>query len=780
MSSRFTSSIGFKIGTGLASLALLSALVGAIGLHGTRQLGLAVEQTSAAASVLTEVSGAAGAVGAFIGRHDPAVMENGLAAITRATGDVEDAVLSQAQRDEVTAGLGRLRSAMEQLLASHRTVLDARTRLTASAADLSERAAAAEKDGAAEMDRRETESINAGIYLATLRELSVTATAFRSGVLEARLAQATGPSTPEALKAPIGQAAEALKHIVDTSGATGAQKVIADLAADFAPLASYAAGSAAALSAEELPARIDRLAAAALDLARSFAAEIATQEKLKAEGDQARSKAKVAAGLARTFGDLVKAVDGGGAHFLLDPTQERRKAVEATLTKADGFAKILGKTAGRTDLKDGLDAVRATFDALVAATGTYAAAETEALGAASATTETIAAISVLRQESARSQQSWTAWNMVLVTLLAIAFAVAVVVLIARFVSKPIGEMAQITLRLARGDTAVDVGRAERSDEIGLIARAVAVFRDNAIERARLEEARAADTARLDSRQRAVAAMIDTFRTDVLGALDRVRETSAALDETSRVLASASGEAAGSTRSAADASQQAALNVNLVAAAAEELSASIVEIGRQVHAATDKINAAAQGADLTNERILALDASAARIGTVVGLITAIAEQTNLLALNATIEAARAGEAGRGFAVVAAEVKSLARQTADATGEISTQVAGIQASTADAVAAVRTIAETMAEVRAATAGIASAVDQQRAATADIARNVQNAADGTQTASRLLEGVEAGVGRTDACSKGVLDASARTNEEADRLRAGIDRFLSEVAAA
>ncbi len=150
------------------------------------------------------------------------------------------------------------------------------------------------------------------------------------------------------------------------------------------------------------------------------------------------------------------------------------------------------------------------------------------------------------------------------------------------------------------------------------------------------------------------------------------------------------------------------------------------------------------------------------------------------MNATIEAARAGEAGKGFAVVAAEVKSLARQTSDATSQISMQIAGIQASTAEAVAAVRAIATTMADVRSATTGIAAAVDQQRSATADIARNVQDAADGTKSASRLLAGVEVEVGRTDECSQGVLDASARTGAEAERLREGIDRFLRDVVAA
>ncbi len=188
--------------------------------------------------------------------------------------------------------------------------------------------------------------------------------------------------------------------------------------------------------------------------------------------------------MARNFGDLVKAVDAGAAHFLLTPTDEWRKSVEATLAKADGFAKILGKSTGSTELKDGLDAVKAAFGAMVAATGVYAAAETEALTAASATTAKIAAISVLRQESARTPavldhlehdrgdaRGHPARRRRRRPDLPLRV-------------RPIGEMAQVMLRLAKGDTSVSIRRAEREDEIGLIARAVAVFRDNAVERTR--------------------------------------------------------------------------------------------------------------------------------------------------------------------------------------------------------------------------------------------------------------------------------------------------------
>ena len=127
----------------------------------------------------------------------------------------------------------------------------------------------------------------------------------------------------------------------------------------------------------------------------------------------------------------------------------------------------------------------------------------------------------------------------------------------------------------------------------------------------------------------------------------------------------------------------------VAAATEELSHSVDEIGRQVQESNRIAEGAVLQAEQTDARIGKLSRAAQQIGDVVKLITAIAEQTNLLALNATIEAARAGDAGRGFAVVAAEVKSLASQTAKATDEISSHIAGMQDATQESVAAIKEI-------------------------------------------------------------------------------------------
>ena len=218
----------------------------------------------------------------------------------------------------------------------------------------------------------------------------------------------------------------------------------------------------------------------------------------------------------------------------------------------------------------------------------------------------------------------------------------------------------------------------------------------------------------------------------------------------------------------------------MAAATEELSASVGEIGRQVSESNRIAGAAVVQAEATDERIGKLSRAAQRIGDVVKLITAIAEQTNLLALNATIEAARAGEAGRGFAVVASEVKSLASQTAKATDEISSHIAGMQQATEDSVTAIKAIGSTITQVSNIASSIASAVEEQGAATAEIARSVQLVAHGTREAAGNIVQVNRGATETGAASGQVLSSAKSLSAESTRLRDELDRFMASIRAA
>jgi methyl-accepting chemotaxis protein len=211
-----------------------------------------------------------------------------------------------------------------------------------------------------------------------------------------------------------------------------------------------------------------------------------------------------------------------------------------------------------------------------------------------------------------------------------------------------------------------------------------------------------------------------------------------------------------------------------------MSASVIEISRQVHDSSRIAGEAVRQAERTDARINELQAAAGRIGDVVKLITAIAEQTNLLALNATIEAARAGESGRGFAVVASEVKALAAQTAKATEDISTQIAGMQAATQESVSAIKEIGTTITQISDIATTIAATIEEQGAATSEIARNVGEAAKGTAEVAEKITEVNRGASDTGTASSQVLESARSLSVQSSNLRTEVENFLNTVRAA
>jgi methyl-accepting chemotaxis protein len=349
------------------------------------------------------------------------------------------------------------------------------------------------------------------------------------------------------------------------------------------------------------------------------------------------------------------------------------------------------------------------------------------------------------------------------SLILAALAVAAIMLVAfgigiiwRAVARPLARIARVTEAVAAG-TAVSIPFGERHDEVGALARSIGVFQDamrrnDELNRTIVEEAHTRAT-----RQDALAAEIDRFGGEVEATVAELGHIAERMVEASAQLAGAADQASIRTDSATTASDEASSNVHDIASAAEELSASVMEIDRQVSHSNTIAAKAVDEAERTNVEIKALDDAAKRIGDVVKLITAIAEQTNLLALNATIEAARAGEAGRGFAVVANEVKALAGQTAKATEEISSHIAGMQQATVRSVDAIGVIQRTIREVGDITATIAAAVTEQGAATREIARSADIAS------RRTIETV-AEVGR-------VSEATADTRSNAKVVKAVAD---------
>jgi methyl-accepting chemotaxis protein len=373
-------------------------------------------------------------------------------------------------------------------------------------------------------------------------------------------------------------------------------------------------------------------------------------------------------------------------------------------------------------------------------------------------------------------------SMLFFSLLGVALVLAALVtaMIARLIARPIVGMTTAMTALANGNKQTDVSGADRKDEIGAMAKAVLVFKEDMLRADALAAEQEKERAAKEARARRLEASAQNFDRSVTGVVKAVTESTSQLQGSAQTMSAAAEEASRQATAVASASEQASTNVQTVASAAEELSSSIEEIGRQVSQSARIAQEAVTTAERTNATVQGLAEAAQRIGDVVKLINDIASQTNLLALNATIEAARAGEAGKGFAVVASEVKNLATQTAKATEEISAQIAGVQASTKDSVAAIQGIGTTIREINEIATTIASAVEEQGAATKEIARNVQQAAAGTNEVSTNIVGVTKASSETGATADQVLNAAQEMARQTDLLRGEVERFLGEVKAA
>ncbi|WFU44099.1 HAMP domain-containing methyl-accepting chemotaxis protein [Bradyrhizobium sp. CB82] len=386
-----------------------------------------------------------------------------------------------------------------------------------------------------------------------------------------------------------------------------------------------------------------------------------------------------------------------------------------------------------------------------------------------------------RRQSLGAQASASIRTMIGVSAVGLLIGVAIALFLGlKAMSQPIARLKLAMEGLARNDLATEVPEKDRRDEIGEMAKTVEIFKTNALEVERLKKAQEdAERQAAAQRRRDMVDLADGFERAVGEIIDTVGSASTELEASSSTLATTAQRAQQLTSVVAVASGEATGNVQSVASATEELSSSVNEISRQVQESARMAIDAVGQARSTTERVSELSAAASRIGDVVELINTIAGQTNLLALNATIEAARAGEAGRGFAVVASEVKSLAEQTAKATGEISQQITGIQSATQDSVTAIREISATIERLSEVASTIAAAVEEQGAATQEIARNVQQAARGTQQVSSNIGDVQRGAAETGSASSQVLSTAKMLATDSNRLKLEVGKFLSTVRA-
>jgi methyl-accepting chemotaxis protein len=349
----------------------------------------------------------------------------------------------------------------------------------------------------------------------------------------------------------------------------------------------------------------------------------------------------------------------------------------------------------------------------------------------------------------------------------------------RTLSQPIHRLAHQMTELAAGDTEIVVEDTTRTDEIGEIARGLAVLRDMVKSKiALMAELKLRDDreARL-IRRAARRAIVDEFSQELSETTMRLGEMTGRMSLASDSMVVAARRATEGSSRAKVASTEAATDVSSVALASEQLLESIGEINKQVVQSTSVVHRAVEEARGSSEGMARLSAAAKRVGDVVSLISRIAAQTNLLALNATIEAARAGEAGRGFAVVAQEVKNLATQTAKATQDIADQIADMQAATDMSVAAIETIQIKIREVEQIYTIIAAAVHEQGASTQEITRNVRSAAAGASSMSTHVTHVESAVHETGSNVESVVHLAHELDEMAAKMRARVDEFATAI---
>ncbi|WP_299620728.1 methyl-accepting chemotaxis protein [Pelagibius sp.] len=368
-----------------------------------------------------------------------------------------------------------------------------------------------------------------------------------------------------------------------------------------------------------------------------------------------------------------------------------------------------------------------------------------------------------------------------ITVVGIVIGVLVAWIIGMGVSRPINRITTTMSELAQGNKTIDVPFQGQKDEIGAMAGAVQVFKENALEVDRMAAEQAEREKKAEEeKQRAMMQLANDFEASVKAVVDSVSSASNEIKSSAQNLTAAAEDATSKSTAVAAAAEQATSSVQTVAASSEEMASSISEIARQVTESTRSTGEAKNEVESTDSVVRELAAAAQKIGEVVTLISDIAEQTNLLALNATIEAARAGEAGKGFAVVASEVKSLAQQTAKATEEISEQIDGVQSTTDSAVTAIGRIKETIVKVDEIAGSISAAIEEQTAAVSEISNNTQQAASGTQEVSTNISDVRKGAEETGSAARQALEAATGLAQQSVELNKKVEEFLGRVRAA
>ena len=335
--------------------------------------------------------------------------------------------------------------------------------------------------------------------------------------------------------------------------------------------------------------------------------------------------------------------------------------------------------------------------------------------------------------------------------------------LSRSINRPLAAVTDAMQAIADGALETAVPHAARRDEVGAVAGALGVFKERLI-----EQRGAADR------------LASAFEEQVGALLGGVTGLAASFEHESASVGRAAGETRDRATAGAGASTEASANVQAVAAASEEMSASIREISSRVVESRDMTTEASGASSRATASLEELRRRASEIDGFVETVSGIADQTNMLALNATIEAARAGEAGRGFAVVANEVKTLAGQTNKATADIAERVEALQTASARTEAELSSVGEVVSRLAEIATAIAAAMEEQSTVTDGIARNVQDAASGTESVNQAITHVADAAGRSNEAAARIAGSAADLARQAQALEGRVGAFLADLRAA